>query len=167
MSFTIRVDDEAVQAALASVDQSLKKSLIAGLDQAGQIVAVAMKEEAPKGFSLLTNSIHVEASAELVRIVTPGVEYASFVHDGRQPGRFPNMNPGSAFAEWVRLRVVGARESRKKGGKEQVDSLTFLIGRAIARKGIAANPFAERAFNNTESQVMQILRDSALQGFMP
>ena len=167
MSFTIRVDDEDVQTALKSTEESLKKSLIAGLDQAGQIVAVSMKEESPKGFSLLTNSIHVSRPSDLVRVVAPSVNYAGFVHEGRNPGRFPNMRPGSAFAEWVRLRVVGARESRKKGGKEQVDSLTFLIGRAIAKKGIASNPFAERAFNNTESRVMQVLRDSALQGFMP
>ncbi|MCX7206089.1 MAG: HK97 gp10 family phage protein [Proteobacteria bacterium] len=166
MSFTIRVDDEAVQAALASADQSLRKSLIKGLDRAGHEVAAAMKEEAPKGFTLLTNSIHVEKTSALSRTIAPSVKYAGFVNAGRPAGRFPNMQPGSAFAEWVRLRVVGSRASRSKKGKAQVDSLTFLIGRAIARRGIAPNPFVERAFKQTESRVMQIMREAAIQGFM-
>mgnify|MGYP001562129445 CR=1 FL=1 len=49
--------------------------------------------------------------------------YAVFVEGGRAPGKFPPWGPGSSLALWVQ-RIIGDVR------------LTFLIARAIARRGI-------------------------------
>lgn len=62
--------------------------------------------------------------------------YWQYVEYGRRPGKFP---PPDKILEWVRIKPVLPRplESGKLPTEKQ---LAFLIGRKIAREGIAPTP---------------------------
>lgn len=156
----IEVDDSRARAAFKAAPQTMTTILGQYLDRAAGAVAAAEKVEAPKGASSqLVNSVHVAVTGPLERMVLPGVDYAPYVHRGRKPGRYPNMNEGSPFYEWVKSIVIGRRAARRKGGKRAVEDAVFLIGRSIRNKGIDPNDFIPRSFDASRSRVEKLMRD--------
>lgn len=97
-------------------------------------IALQMREHAPKAQSTLVNSIQAERDALLSWRVGPRVEHAWYVERGRQPGA--RMPPLSSIEDWVmtKLQIPPGRERR---------SAAWMIGRAIARRGIPPRPFVE------------------------
>jgi hypothetical protein len=104
------------------------------VQKAAQVAAREMKVDAPKAFSLLTNSISIDQESPAVAWVGPHVAYAWWVEKGRKAGG--KMPPMLALKDWVRvkLKLPEGREAR---------SAAWKIGRAIQRKGTKAHPFVE------------------------
>lgn len=63
-------------------------------------------------------------------------EYWQYVEYGRRPGKFP---PPDKILEWVRVKPVIPRPL-SNGRLPTEKQLAFLIGRKIAREGIAPTP---------------------------
>lgn len=160
MNFEFNLDDAQLRLAVQKSPQTVKTILGQHLDRAAAAVAAAEKREAPKGASSqLVNSVHVAVTGPLERMVMPATDYAPYVHGGRKPGRYPNMNEGSPFYEWVKSIVIGRRAARRKGGKRAVEDAVFLIGRSIRNKGIDPDEFIPRSFDASRSRVEKLMRD--------
>lgn len=126
---------------LNQFDQQMKqwpaKTTEAGawaVQRAAQVAAVEMRQEAPKAFSLLTQSIKVDQISPTVAWVGPHVTYAWWVEKGRRPGG--KMPPRSALLDWVRVKFQLADNRAAR-------SLAWVIARKIQQKGIPAQPFVE------------------------
>lgn len=77
-------------------------------------------------------------------------DYWQYVEYGRRPGKFP---PPDKILQWVRIKPVIPRPlSNGKLPTEQ--SLAFLIGRKIAREGIAPTPALETSADTVYDQFL-------------
>lgn len=78
-----------------------------------------------------------------------GFEYGLVQEFGRKKGKFPNIK---SIAKWVRKKVsLGHIKLDKELGRNQgkrIDTLTFLIARAIKEKGIKGKFYYFKGFEN-------------------
>ena len=90
--------------------------------------------------------------------------YAEVMEDGRRPGKFP---PRDAIEPWVAEKVMGGALGRAPKGtpEAQVRSLTFLISRSIARKGIEGRKFFAFAMARVKVGMPRFV-DRALDDFL-
>jgi hypothetical protein len=76
-------------------------------------------------------------------------KHAPIIEGGRRPGS--KMPPLDTLEEWVRLKGVGVALGTKQKGKKapgrtaSLRGLAFVIGRAIARRGLPALRIVEKA----------------------
>lgn len=168
----IEVDDSRARAAFKAAPQTMTTILGQYLDRAAGVLAqTARQEESPKGSSTeLSNSIKPRQLGPLEYLVSPGVDYAPYVHSGRKPGKLPfkyekddkgnvKFDEESSFYQWVKSIAVGRRRSRSKSGQKELRDAVFLIGHAIAKRGIQPNPFMGRTFARERSRVEKLMRD--------
>ena len=107
---------------------------------------------APVNTSLLRNSIvlapitRTPTNALQGGIIT-NVAHALVMEDGRRPGTFP---PVDAMRRWVFLKRGALGISVK-----QVNSVAFLIGRSISKKGIKGRKYFEAARKKTQAELGQ------------
>jgi hypothetical protein len=108
--------------------------------------------------SNLYNEITYEIEGESVVILMPS--YAVYVDSGRRAGVWPNID---AIERWI-LRKFSTTQLRRilttPGG---LNSVVFLISRAIARRGIQARPFIQASIDEA---VTAIRFDIALDRFV-
>ncbi|KAF0812793.1 hypothetical protein IGB42_02636 [Andreprevotia sp. IGB-42] len=158
----MELDAQRMRLALQRAPAGLNHVLGGVVDGAAQMVAAVAKAEAPKGLnSQLVNSIQIERAGELERLVRPNTEYAQYVHDGRKPGKLPDMRPGSDFMEYVRLRVRPDGKKRDLRSNRQYRGYlddAWGIAFAIKARGIAPNPFMARTYVATAIPVQAYLR---------
>lgn len=94
-----------------------------------------------------------------IAVQGPAVRYAEVVEYGRKPGKFP---PQAPIMLWVK-RVIRPREG-------ELESVTFLIQRKIARKGTkgkfmfkkaekSIRRFAGQAFQQAKETIERLLSD--------
>lgn len=62
-------------------------------------------------------------------------DYWKYVEEGRRPGRFP---PPDKIMKWIEIKPIMPRPFN--GRLPTIKQLAFLIGRKIAREGIAPTP---------------------------
>lgn len=150
MDIRISIDDARARAALERAPALVERRLEDALARGAIEMAGLGRRKAPTAFSPLTNSIRAERVEPLHFLVSPGVNYARFVEEGRRPGK----QPGTAFGlmEWV-------REKTKLAGKA-LDRRTFVIAIAIGRRGIKAQPYMQPAFEEGAPRVIQLARDA-------
>ena len=161
MKIELNLNDAQCRAAFKAAPQTMTTILGQYLNRAAGVLAeTARREESPKGASTeLSNSVKPHQLAPLEYLVSAGVDYAPYVHAGRKPGHYPNMNEGSPFYEWVKSIAIGRRAARRKGGEKAVDDAVFMSGRAIRNRGIQPKPFMERAFTRERSHVEKLMRE--------
>lgn len=99
------------------------------MQRRGQRVVARAKQLAPVDTGRLRASIHAvgpfRTPLGLAVDVVADVNYAKWVHDGRQAGS--RMPPPAALAGWARRHGAAGAE--------------FAIARAIANRGVPARPF--------------------------
>lgn len=149
MEIRVKIDSAAAQRAFKEAPLVMERTLERYLDSAGLEVAREARSAAPKAFSTLVQSIRSMKTGPLKREVAPGVSYGVFVEAGRGPGRQPGT--GNGLMEWVRLRT-------RASGKN-LERKTFLIARAIARRGIKAQPYMQPTFEKMEPRVHTLLNE--------
>lgn len=109
-------------------------------------------------------SYRVRVRGNEVREVTFGArgkadKYASFIHwgvDGTRKSqnspfyKYKFENPSrkhrDALKRWIRAKGIRARDEKGRFKKQSADSLAFVLGRAVKRKGIVGLRFYEKAF---------------------
>ncbi|MCS7257287.1 MAG: HK97 gp10 family phage protein [Thermomicrobium sp.] len=146
----IVLDDNGLIARWHSLDRSFAERYRGALAMMGAIAQREIARAAPAGATgILAHSITWEvrgsgwrSSAVVFSTDEPlkvlAVEY------GRRPGKFPPWREGSALALWVK---------RMLGGDERV---SFLVARAIARRGTKARRFFERGATQAEPKIVQV-----------
>ena len=103
----------------------------------------------------LYNSISFKISKK-GQVVFRADESADYVQDGRKPGKFP---PPPAIAKWAKVKGL-PRFRDKKGRYISNDSRAFLLGRAIAKKGIKPFPFYNDAIDESLDQLADSQQDT-------
>lgn len=140
----------------SQLPDALSHRLSLGVERAAMEVAREEKNQAPKAFSTLANSIKAEKTGEFAWEVSPHVEHADYIAKGTHPGAFP---PSESIVAWIRVMHI---EPYTKGVDER--ALAFLIGRSIKRRGIKSNPFDERTVEKMQPRFMQIIRGALAAG---
>jgi len=106
------------------------------LTEAGKIIVRAEAKEAPVRTGNLRRQIQFKYKPIQV-IINPNAEYSKFVHDGTKPHWTSVKN----LQVWARSKGINP----------------YALQKSIARKGMKANPFVDRAWKNTKSKVKGIL----------
>jgi HK97 gp10 family phage protein len=118
------------------------------VSRAAQEFAREEKLQAPKAFTILTNSVTVQKNGNSDYQVRAGAKYARFVNDGTRP-HTPPLKP---LMEWLRLTkgVPAGHElyARARG-----------LQRFIAAHGTKANPFIDRTMAKMKGRVMVLLHE--------
>jgi len=149
---TVKVDHARAVAAFRKGPEIMRRHVGDALERGAQEVAREARSKAPKLFSTLTNSILPMRVGKLHYRVSTDMNYARPVEEGRLPGSMPGMG----LTEWVRFRT-GLQ------GRE-LDRTTFVIARAIARRGIAPQPYMKPAADEKRSRVIELVRAAVAQG---
>lgn len=121
--------------------------LAAVLEQYGQAVCDAYRrelvEKGKNASGVLSGSVRYIVAHESTSYAVDLslADYWKYVEYGRSPGRFP---PPDKILEWVRIKPVLPRPL-SDGRIPTEKQLAYLIGRKIAREGIAPTPALEAA----------------------
>lgn len=153
--------------AIGKARDGLAPALSAELDVLAQEAARRMRALAPKWRTTLTNSIHVNRPALLVREIRPGTDYAEAVERGVRPGgkglpRF--FDPASrSIVEWLESKAFAGqgrvRRDTARFTARELDLRDRYEGLAwhVRTKGIKAHPFVEPTAKEMEPVVLQRL----------
>jgi hypothetical protein len=134
----------------------------AELEWAQQVVLLA-KANLIRGKKIaagtLYNSVEYEVDRSTGEIQFYYADEGKFVESGRRPGKFP---PPQAIANWAKIKGIPQFRD-KKGRYISNDSRTFLLSRAIAKKGIRPFPFFTDALEQATQQLYNTLEDALVQ----
>lgn len=148
---------------------AMVREVTAALDVEAQLMARAMQREAPKSFSTLVNSIHVQSPTQFQRVIEPDVDYAIYVNRGRKPGKgLPAYFDPAAkpLQDWLESHLGGgpSRKSERKSHELTLRDIYMGWSLSVKQHGIAANPFANRAFDSRVNNVSAAMRVAAVRG---
>lgn len=141
------VQSEGLERALAMGPRVLEKHVDPAVGRAGLEISRSERRYAPKAFSLLTHSIHVERPSPYEAIISAGADYARAVERGTHGGHFP---PLKNIEAWVRVRRIVPNDQTLSER-----DLVFMIARAIARHGTPAQPFAAPALADNRQRTIE------------
>lgn len=116
------------------------KPMMDGMRKATLLVMNDAKRLAPADTGRLRSSITPEIRAQgdqVIGVVGTNVLYAPY----QETGTKPFWPPVSALSTWARRHGISA----------------FVVARAIARKGIKAKRYMQRAFQKNEKEIMRLL----------
>lgn len=151
MRISVAIHDQGARKMLDRLDAGMRQAVHDSLWRGALELSRVAQRNAPKAFSTLRNSIHVEEINPLHFRVATGVNYARFVEEGRRPGKQPGTANG--LMEWVRLKT-GLQ------GKD-LDRKTYVIARAIGIKGIAPQPYMQPAYDSEKDRIIANVQASA------
>lgn len=140
MKLTITGAEETIEY-LQVADKKLSRMEVP-MRQATALVTASAKRYAPVDTGLLRGSITPSVSVgatEIKGVVGSNVKYAPFMELGTRP----HWPPISALETWARRHGMVA----------------FLVARAIARRGLKARKFLQRAFDENRGRIVQIFKD--------
>lgn len=133
IKISAKLEAEKAFRSLDAAPATLDKYLLPALDRA-QLETVREAQRAASQYdSFGTNklAIHGETPSKYVREVSTGTNYAAYLEQGIKPGTFPNV---TNLSSWVKKKF-GLSDIR------EIDRATYLVGRSIKAKGIAAKPY--------------------------
>lgn len=150
----------AVAARLRATEEAVRAELAAELAVLAGRVEAAMKRNAPKFRSTLTNSVRRDRVSDHEWLVRPHTDYAKWVVDGRKPGKgLPRFfDPAAAsIVAWLESKLQGARRAtnpRYRPGARGSSRFTaeelelrdryWMLSRAVKQRGIKPNDFVKR-----------------------
>lgn len=108
---------------------------------------------APKGHTVLTNSINQRMVGPMEGEVVAGSAYARMVEEGTGPGGWPSER---TMLDWIAVHNIQPRDPGM-----DVQDLAYVMAKDIAMHGTPAQPFMAPAFDNKKARV-QMLIDQAL-----
>lgn len=152
MRVDIVIDDARVQRGLERFDSDVRHAVEMALARGAMEIARTARGYAPKAFSTLTNSIKSTRVGDLHYVVAPGVNYARPVERGRGAGKQPGTANG--LMEWVKQKTGLTGKA--------LDRRTYVIARAIGRRGIKRRPYMRPAMLLHSDAIVARVRASAL-----
>lgn len=129
------------------------------ITEVGLYTQKQVKDATPRDRGLARNSIALKVAEEMrgmkavhTGIVFSELEHAQYLHvleEGRRPGA--RMPPHEPMEIWTRRHFPGKTP-------EEILALTFLIRRAIARRGLPAHKMFETAFEKAGPMMNKVLK---------
>lgn len=173
MEIRIEVDAARLREGLRRAPQAIHGHVDSALSRAALEISRDARRRAPKAFSTLTNSIHSARVGDLHYQVAPGVNYAPWVEGGRKAGKMPGVANG--LREWVKQKVSIVEKAPPEGKKKRkkrkeadadnlLDRMTFVIARAIGKRGIQAQPFMAPAMESAEARLRDLVNAAVERG---
>ncbi|MBF8179655.1 HK97 gp10 family phage protein [Herminiimonas contaminans] len=153
MSTSIVITSTQLQAKGRRAVVSFARTLDRFVQRGAQEFGREEKKQAPKAFTILTNSVAVKKNGIADYTVRPGSKYAAWVNNGTAPHQAP-LQP---LMQWLRLT------KRVSDGKELYARARGLQ-RFIAAHGTKANPFVDRTREAMHGRVMVLLHDGVHTG---
>lgn len=148
MRIELRYDDAAARAALQKAPGVVRARLGEAVETGAALIARDARGRVPKAFSHLRNSILHRRESDLHWVVSPAMNYARMVEEGRKPGRMPGTRNG--LLEWVRLKLAPAADGKA------LDRIGFAVARAIGRHGIKPQPYMAPALEAQRPRVIDL-----------
>lgn len=145
MNFIIETDTRELRAAFHRAPIVVKTKL------EGWIYKTSMRTERAAKQHIVPNvdtgqaqsSIHTRLGP-LRAEVKPTAKHSLWIHQGRRPGgKLPPFGEGSALNSWARRKGINP----------------FVVARSIARKGVKANPFMDKAYKEVRPAAERDGRD--------
>lgn len=117
---------------------NLKEALQRYGQAASDLYRVEMQRRGKNASFDLSNSVDFQMTKEgtVYTVSLSLLEYWKYIEYGRKPGKFP---PIDKIREWVEIKPLIPRPMAN-GKLPTLQQLAFLIGRKIAREGIAPEP---------------------------
>ena len=154
--FYVDVNTSMLDEALSAAESVLHRHLKAGVSTAGSLVSREAREQAPKGETTLTHSIKSHVKGELQRMITSHLNYNGMVVAETGPQGMP---PVRSILDWIKVKGI-----QPHNPKHSQSDLAFIMARSIAHKGTQGNDFYDRAADETQDKVTQILQRSVSNG---
>lgn len=148
MNTSIVITSSQLQAKGRRAVVSMVRTLDRFVQRGAQEFAREEKKQAPKAFTILTNSIAVKKNGIADYTVRPGSKHAAWVNNGTEPHQAP-MQP---LMQWLRL-------TKRVSGKRELYARARGLQRFIAAHGTKANPFVERTRTAISGRVMVLLHE--------
>lgn len=151
MDVIVTLDDARVQRGLARLDGDVRQAVEVALRRGAMEMARTARGYSPKAFSTLMNSLKATRDGDLHYVVAPGVNYAAPVERGRGAGKQPGTSSG--LMEWVKQKTGLTGKA--------LDRRTYVIARAIGRRGIRRHPYMRPAMLIHRDMIVARVRESA------
>jgi len=155
MQLTINTD-QLLKAVIAQPEK-LEKNLDHGIDRVLHLFARGAREEAPKAFTTLTQSIGIERNGKLEGTVGPSVNYGQAVEEGTGifgPDGQPSgvMPPVENIHDWVKLVNLTPNDPSMDSA-----DLAWAIARNIALEGTQAQPYMQPSYEDNRKEAERLL----------
>ena len=141
MALTIKIEGlKELQKSFSKSPEMTKRIMGEAMDLSVMRIKNTAKSKAPVDTGRLRNSIKDKvkfAIRDITGVVNADVKYAPWVEFGRRSGKAP---PASALRTWARKRGINE----------------FALAKAIARKGVKAQPFMQPAIRQNEAIIGKI-----------
>ncbi len=127
----------------------IRRWLKSALHRAAIETTNTAREETPRAFAELANSIRSEQTDALQYTVFSDVDYAAYVeHSTKLGGKLP---PVSHLQRWLRTKNI-----RSHSGMDKRD-LAWAIARGIQRRGMRAHPYMQPTAEKMEPRIRQLV----------
>lgn len=141
---TVKGFDETIQG-LKGYDQVAAQENRKAMNQTVKLVERVGKINAPVNFGVLRAKIHGEVREAgpgmVIGVVGSYAEHGAPVEKGTDP-------------HWPNLKSLGLWVQRKlRVASKDVQNVTFLIARAISRRGTKAQPYLEPAIEDSQDEI--------------
>lgn len=149
---TVEQSTRQVVASIRFKGEGVEQHVAAAMSRLAGEAARAMRSNAPKYQSTLTDSIKADVVTPLHYVVGAHVAHAAAVELGRKPGKaLPRFfDPAAAdVVKWLETKAFAGVRKPKSGSKkftlrEMELRYRYLgLSRKVKAKGIAAQPFAQ------------------------
>lgn len=170
-----------VAARLRRARDAVRAELAGELSLQAQRAEAVMKQEAPKGFTTLANSVRKVRQSPTDWLVRPTTDYAKWVVHGRKPGKglprfFDALRSGPAVA-WLQARLQDARRAvnpKYRRGRRGTARFTaeelelrdryWMMSRAIKARGIKPDDFPKRTADAVRGTAVDALQAAVKRG---
>ncbi len=180
MTAAVQTNAAAVAERLRRARAAVQAELAGELSLQAQRTEAAMKRNAPKYLSTLTNSIRAEKKSDTEWLVRPTVDYAKWVVHGRKPGkglpRFFDPKSGAIVA-WLEAKLQDARRAvqpryrraargsaRFTAEELELRDRYWMLSRAVKARGIKPNDFVKRTADQVKGTVPVALAAAVRRG---
>ncbi len=143
-SFVVEVNNRVVVNALQKATKSMPSDIDHAVQRAAIEVGRMLKQNSPKAFSTLTNSIKEDQVALMEWRVGPHVDYAQYVEEGTSGG---GNVPFPALLSWIKVKGIQPRNP-----EWNLDDLAWVIQKSILAKGTRKQPFVQPVIDSGFAQ---------------
>lgn len=161
-SMQLIVDTEKLLRAVIAYPDKLEKNLDYGIDRVLHLFTRSAKEEAPKAFTTLTQSIGITRHGRLEGTTGPSVNYGQAVEEGTGifgPNGQPSgvMPPVENIHDWIQLVNLTPNDPSMDSA-----DLAWVIAKTIALEGTQKQPYMEPAFEDNKREAERLM-DAAIE----
>ncbi len=159
---SVKFDAKEVLDAFSKSPRVMNRKIVSKMMRAGHELWREMQRHLRKNksvaYSQLISSGQVKETGTLLKPeveVTVGARHAIFVEEGTKPGGAPSIR---TLKDWIKVKRIQPREG------VSLDSLAFLIQRAIYEEGIKAKPFVLPALESKSDRITALLDQGVNEG---